>query len=1059
MENKNQHWIEEVEKILENDQIDDKKLSRGLGISTYLNNIDYVKKFINKGAKSHHYSDAVSFAIINDNDEILKLLIDNGADVNKKDGDLSPLYEALLSNSVNTSKILIEHGADVNEEVINISSLINISELSDENNLAKIFVEITQKLRNGYYAKIDKQTLDLTCLLCCSIYFNTDIAKLFIEHGADVNKKDDALSPLFLSITLDKLEITKLLIEHGADVNTKDRIGRTTIYAAISSKKPIEILNFLIEYGADVNAKTENNMTALLKAIISQAPVEVIKLLIEHGADVNVQIGDYATALLKAIIFQAPTEVIRLLVDNGADVNAKTKDNLTILFMAIQLQAPIEVIKLLVEHGAEVNAKIGDNGTVLFMAIQLQAPTEVIKLLVEHSADVNAKIGDTVTVFLSAIMFQAPTEVIKLLVKHGADVNAKIGDNVTILFMAVISQAPIEVIKLLVENGADVNAKIGDNVTVLLTVLLAAIMFQAPTKVIKLLVEHGADVNAKIGDNGTALLAAIMFQAPIEVIKLLVEHGADVNANYGDNDKDKAWTIYTFTMLINAQADVLKLFEKHNKYTKPENISMLKNLILEIFEEENEFMLPTDKPEIRDEIVSTKQVMRESKKKLRDLKKNPIENNTNINNDSFRKIQEISNRMEMIINSFIQQFYEVIDDLNDKLQDMWDLIAINFKNIIPTPLNMLKNALSYGIGINDDFNGKHLLSIAFKHQDKKMIKYLIDNGADVNIDLENGSTLWEYVNFIKDQELIDMVQNAHTFKKPSHNPKRLVKILKNFIIDKPIKSTTHNEYGELVKEYKTFDIYISAIKDQFESMDIELKDLSPNLYKKIYTFLLETDPSDDYSWCSKAKINIGWSSLAGLGEWYDSGKNPFDFELKESFIIGDEEITVFSEVIELFKQEIEIRTDFKSLEKIFSNLSLGRDFNLKTLRLNEQQFYTDVEKFTFAINKIFDPIKKRKEFKHIEVIMTLPDSDYCELKITQKDSMATLNAENLLEEIKDGDFKDIKLSLKNLCDWSIEGSFEEENFRINYLTSNNTKDKEILNYKPNGFTHILKFYK
>ena len=144
------------------------------------------------------------------------------------------------------------------------------------------------------------------------------------------------------------------------------------------------------------------------------------------------------------------------------------------------------------------------------------------------------------------------------------------------------------------------------------------------------------------------------------------------------------------------------------------------------------------------------------------------------------------------------------------LQDMWDFIAISLKNTTPTPLSALKKALSYGVDINDNFNGKHLLPIAFKHQDKELIKYMIDNGANVNIDLENGSTLWEYVNFIKDQELVDIIKNAPTFIKPSHNPKRLVKILKNFIIDKPIKSTTHNEYGELAKDYKNFDAYINA---------------------------------------------------------------------------------------------------------------------------------------------------------------------------------------------------------------------------------------------------------
>lgn len=65
----------------------------------------------------------------------------------------------------------------------------------------------------------------------------------------------------------------------------------------------------------------------------------------------------------------------------------------------------------------------------------------------------------------------------------------------------------------------------------------------------------------------------------------------------------------------------------------------------------------------------------------------------------------------------------------------------------------------------------------------------------------------------------------------------------------------------------------------------------------------------------------------------------------------------------------------------------------------------------------------------------------------------------MLEEINDGDFSDIKESLTNLCDWSVESSFEDEHFRVNFLHSNNVKDIEILNNKPKGFTHVLRFYK
>jgi hypothetical protein len=292
-----------------------------------------------------------------------------------------------------------------------------------------------------------------------------------------------------------------------------------------------------------------------------------------------------------------------------------------------------------------------------------------------------------------------------------------------------------------------------------------------------------------------------------------------------------------------------------------------------------------------------------------------------------------------------------------------------------------------------------------------------------------------------------------------NRPSTLVKLLTNFTIDKPIKYTTHSwDFGELKKEYGNFDGYMSAVKKQFDGMKDELQKLSPNLYQKIYTFLIEENPDTDYSWCQKANINLGWSSLKGLREWCDSGKNPFDFSLKQQIVLPPrKQISTFGEVINLFKQEIEVRAEFKNLEAMIQSHNVSMD--LSGAKLANRQFYTDTQKLSFVITKIFNEIKKRDEHDKIEVITTELEDRSIELKITQIGSYANKNGQDLLKEANDGDFADIKDSLKNLCDWSVESSFEEENFRVNYLYSNNVKEIEAPDTKPKGFTHILRFYK
>ncbi len=394
------------------------------------------------------------------------------------------------------------------------------------------------------------------------------------------------------------------------------------------------------------------------------------------------------------------------------------------------------------------------------------------------------------------------------------------------------------------------------------------------------------------------------------------------------------------------------------------------------------------------------------------------------------------------------------------------LIAYDFRDILGDDkyaydimqYRIINTLIDHGADINAENNmGMTALMLASYHGQDYMVKLLLEHGADIN--LKSEMTAFDLATNDKIKEMINDTRN--------HTPQKLVKILTSFSsIDKPIKFTTHVwDFGNLREEYKDFEGFMSGVKKQFDNFKDELEELSPNLYKKIHTFLLETNPENDYSWCSKAKINIGWSSLEGLKEHCNSGKKPCEFELPESLSKSIElptgaEVTTFGEVIDLFKQEIEIRRDFKNLSKVFRKIGkrLGADFTFNTQKI-DRQFYTDTEKLTITLDKIFDGIKKHNDHKSVEVIANEFDDGTIELKITQINSLSTLNANDLFKEAEDGDFADIKANLTNLCDWSVEGSFEDASFRINYLKSNNVKDIVELDNKPAGFTHILRFYK
>jgi len=294
------------------------------------------------------------------------------------------------------------------------------------------------------------------------------------------------------------------------------------------------------------------------------------------------------------------------------------------------------------------------------------------------------------------------------------------------------------------------------------------------------------------------------------------------------------------------------------------------------------------------------------------------------------------------------------------------------------------------------------------------------------------------------------------------NPKKLTRLLKNFTIDTPIKCTTHSWEGscESCKEMD-FDEFISKVQEQWDAIKDELKKLSPNLYVKIEAFLFS---KTQQKWCNKTGLDLGWSNLRGLKEHCNNGGKPFEFVLKEPICLKDETLTTFKEIVGKFKGKIEVRNDGDMLKSIFVNFrkKLKKDaIKLKICpSLEGVDFYTDVEKLKSALDLIFSGIVAKKSYSDtVEIKLKKPDPESVEIYIIHQNSFSMRTKKELLKEVDDGDFKEIKENLTNLCDWSVEDKFEEKSYRVNYLKSSSVNEKEELGRDIEGFTHILRFYK
>ena len=132
----------------------------------------------------------------------------------------------------------------------------------------------------------------------------TDIVKLLLAHGADVNTKVNAavngkagegMTPLIVAARSNQIGTVKLLLEDGADPQATDPDGDTALIYA-SSAGSIPLLQLLTQYGLNVNVQPRHGENALQTAA-EAGNSENVKFLLAHGAHINAKDDSGKTAL------------------------------------------------------------------------------------------------------------------------------------------------------------------------------------------------------------------------------------------------------------------------------------------------------------------------------------------------------------------------------------------------------------------------------------------------------------------------------------------------------------------------------------------------------------------------------------------------------------------------------------------------------------------------------------------------------------------------------------------------------------------------------------------
>ena len=214
--------------------------------------------------------------------------------------------------------------------------------------------------------------------------------KLLLTIGrADPNQKRvmGLVAPLFLAASMGNTKIAKLLIEHGADVNMVIRGGEYPLHHA-SKEGHDDIVKMLIKHGAKISQEDEGGNTAIILAA-TMGHDDVVETLINNGADMYHQ-NHNGNDAWRCAMDSTETGVLELLTDRYLLV----KDNNE----GIELKSPLviatemgntDVIKILLSM--RVNPKdVDSDGNTLIHHAALNDHSEVLELL-SRKVDINAQ--------------------------------------------------------------------------------------------------------------------------------------------------------------------------------------------------------------------------------------------------------------------------------------------------------------------------------------------------------------------------------------------------------------------------------------------------------------------------------------------------------------------------------------------------------------------------------------------------------------------------------------------------------------------------------------------
>lgn len=251
-------------------------------------------------------------AVIRDDEEVIRLLIKFGADVNRG----NPLRRALIQASTRSAELMLTNGAKLVGPQWNGSFALEYIYWIENSKTRREMLQLVLPYElddPDFEKRRGRNVLE-------NLIFKRDYRDKLDDH--QVLEVVEVLLTV-KSISIDEINDQKWLISSVFSGN-------------------VPLVSFLIGKGADVMIRTWVFSLSALHISAHHDHPEMVKLLLENGADVNDSCNEYKATPLHDACVENNEDAIALLICKGADVNAEDMSGMTPLSLLSRTRSNYE---------------------------------------------------------------------------------------------------------------------------------------------------------------------------------------------------------------------------------------------------------------------------------------------------------------------------------------------------------------------------------------------------------------------------------------------------------------------------------------------------------------------------------------------------------------------------------------------------------------------------------------------------------------------------------------------------------------------------------------------